>query len=623
MSFAFKLNSKRGLLTSAIATTAISSYYWNKSSSSSNNHQNVLNEMNLPPLIESRPPPPSREDLLKKLETTPNFDVLIIGGGATGSGCAVDASTRGLNVALVEKNDFASGTSSKSTKMAHGGVRYLEKAFWQLSKTQLDLVIEALDERNNMIKTAPHLVSILPILIPVYNYWKIPYFYIGTKMYDIFAGHQNLRNSFLMGSSKTLAVAPQLDPKDLKAGLVYHDGSFNDSRMNSTLAITAIENGATVLNYVEVLQLLKNENDGKIIGALARDRETGKEYKINAKTVVNSTGPYADMLLEMDKDPNGILPKNLPKPKMVVPSAGVHVVLPEFYCPKELGILDARTSDGRVMFFLPWQGKVLAGTTDVPLDKIPEHPTPTEADIQDILQELQHYIKFPVRREDVLSAWSGIRPLVKDPRKSNDLNSTQNLVRSHLLFTSSSGLITISGGKWTTYRRMAEETIDEVVKQGNFKVGNCITKNLILAGGENYEATLGPRLAQKYEVSSQLALHLAHNYGTRAPIILESFKSNKFNQLPIALASLNERPTYEQFEHPFSIAELKYCIKYEYVRTPVDFLARRSRMVFLDSKAAINAIDGVVKVLGDELGWNDLKRIEETKLAQDFIKSFN
>lgn len=616
MSFAFKrLASKRALFTtSAIATTAISSYYLTKPSSI------LENEESLPPLIQSRPTPPTRDELLKKLETTPSFDVLIIGGGATGTGSAVDAATRGLNVALVERNDFASGTSSKSTKMAHGGVRYLEKAFWQLSKAQLDLVIEALNERNNMIKTAPHLVTILPILIPVYTYWQVPYFYVGTKMYDLFAGRQNLRSSFLMGPSKTLAVAPQLDGKNLKAGLVYHDGSFNDSRLNSTLAVTAIENGATVLNYVDVTQLLKK--DGKVVGALARDRETGKEYKINAKSVVNATGPYADVILDMDKDPQGFAPKEVQKPKMVVPSAGVHIVLPDYYCPKELGILDANTSDGRVMFFLPWQGKVLAGTTDVPLDKIPENPTPTEADIQDILQELQHYIKFPVRREDVLSAWSGIRPLVKDPR-AKDSGSTQNLVRSHLLFTSDTGLVTISGGKWTTYREMAEETINEVVRNLQLPVKKSVTKNLILAGGENYDTTLAPRLAQKYGITAPLAEHLAANYGTRAPLILEIYKQDKTNQLPVGLAASTDNISYEQFQHPFSVAELKYCIKYEYIRTPVDFLARRTRLAFLDSKAAAQSIDGVVKVLGDELNWDSSKRSEETQKASEFIKTFN
>ncbi|KAH3686818.1 hypothetical protein WICPIJ_002215 [Wickerhamomyces pijperi] len=623
MAFAFRrLASKRALLatTAGVSTLAVSSLYL------SNSNTKIQNESNLPALIESRPTPPKRDELLKKLESTPNYDVLIIGGGAAGAGAAVDAATRGLNVALVERNDFASGTSSKSTKMAHGGVRYLEKAFWQLSKAQLDLVIEALDERANMLKTAPHLATVLPILIPVYKYWQVPYFYVGTKMYDLFAGSQNLRSAYLLGPSGTAAACPQLETSGLKAGLVYHDGSFNDSRFNSALAVTAIENGATVLNYVEVTQLLKNDQD-KVVGAIAKDRETGKEYKINATSIINATGPYSDVILEMDKDPKG-LPPAVPKPpKMVVPSAGVHIVLPEYYCPKDLGILDAQTSDGRVMFFLPWQGKVLAGTTDVPLEKIPENPTPTEADIQDILKELQHYIKFPVRREDVLSAWSGIRPLVRDPRNIKDgeenVGGTQNLVRNHLIFTSPTGLTTIAGGKWTTYREMAEETVNEVVKVHKFPVGKSITKKIVLAGGENFESTLAPRLQQKYQVPTQLAEHLAANYGTRAPLVLELYKKDKLNQLPVALAADSVSANYDHFEHPFSVAELKYAIDYEYVRTPVDFLARRTRLAFLDSKAAVDSVEGVVKVLGDEFNWSAEKRKQEIESATEFIKTFN
>ena len=367
------------------------------------------------PLLTTLETPPSRDDLLKKLKSTEKFDVLVIGGGATGTGAALDAVTRGLNVCLLEKNDFASGTSSKSTKMAHGGVRYLEKAIFQLSKDQLDLVIEALNERGNMLRTAPHLCSVLPIMIPVYKWWQVPYFFVGCKMYDWFAGHQNLRNSTIFSKETTASIAPMMDHSNLKASCVYHDGTFNDSRMNSTLAITAISHGATVLNYMEVKQLIKE--DGKVVGVLARNRETGEESLVRATATVNATGPLADRLLEMDADPQGLPPKTPQPPKMVVPSSGVHVVLPEYYGPQTMGLLDPSTSDGRVMFFLPWQGKVLAGTTDTPLKSVPENPVPTEEEIQDILNEMQKYLVFPVHREDVLSAWSGIRPLARDPSK--------------------------------------------------------------------------------------------------------------------------------------------------------------------------------------------------------------
>lgn len=587
---------------------------------------------------------PSRADLLSRLSKTDKFDVLIIGGGATGTGCALDAATRGLNVALVEMNDFASGTSSKSTKMAHGGVRYLEKAFWELSKAQLDLVIEALNERAHMLHTAPHLCKILPIMIPVYNYWQVPYFYVGTKMYDLFAGSQNLKSSYLLSPSRAAEVAPMLDASKLKAGLVYHDGSFNDSRMNSSLAVTAVERGATVLNYVQIKQLLKNKETGKVEGAVAVDRETGKEYQIKAKVVVNATGPYSDRLLQMDQSPTGLPDDSIlqkinenatvstkiavPNPKMVVPSAGVHIILPSFYCPKEMGLLDAQTSDGRVMFFLPWQGKVLAGTTDIPMKQVPENPTATEADIQDILKELQHYITFPVKREDVLSAWAGIRPLVKDPRTAESgSGTTQQLVRSHFLFTSPSDLITISGGKWTTYREMAEETINEVVKVGKFNTTPCITKKLRLVGGENWNPNLSALLSQQYQLSSVMAEHLANNYGTRAPVICELFKQDPRNKLPVALAgkenvSVFGHVDYDSFRYPYTIGELKYTIKYEYARTALDFLMRRTRYAFLDAKQALNAVEGTVKVMGDELGWDSKRRHSEIQAATEYIKTF-
>lgn len=584
---------------------------------------------------------PSRQDLLSKLSKTNQFDVLIIGGGATGTGSALDAATRGLNVALVEMGDFSSGTSSKSTKMAHGGVRYLEKAFWELSRAQLDLVIEALNERAHMLYTAPHLCKILPIMIPVYNYWQVPYFYVGCKMYDLFAGSQNLKSSYLLSARSASEIAPMLDASRLKAGLVYYDGSFNDSRMNSSLAVTAIEKGATVLNYMEVKQLLKNEATGKVEGAIAQDRETGKQYRINAKVVVNATGSFSDRILQMDQSPEGLPDDSALKlfnksatiasriavsdPKMVVPSAGVHIVLPSFYCPKEIGLLDAQTDDGRVMFFLPWQGKVLAGTTDIPMKQIPENPTATEADIHDILKELQHYIKFPVKREDVLSAWAGIRPLVRDPRTlSSDDSSTQGLVRSHFLFTSDSNLVTISGGKWTTYREMAQETIDEVIKVGLLTAKPCITKKLRLIGGENYDPNLEALLVQEYHISAPIAEHLANNYGTRAPIICDLFTEDKKNMLPVALADEEcaQDVGFDIFQYPFTVGELRYSIKYEYARTALDFLMRRTRLAFLDAKQALTAVNGTVKIMGDELGWDAERRRQEIEATVEYIKTF-
>lgn len=597
---------------------------------------NPLNDISYKPLVKELPPPPSRSQLIDNLKNTKTFDVLVIGGGAVGTGTAVDAATRGLNVCLLEKTDFASGTSSKSTKMAHGGVRYLEKAIFGLSKAQLDLVIEALNERANMLRTAPHLVTVLPIMIPVYKWWQVPYFFVGCKMYDWFAGYQNLRNSTVFSLEYASAIAPMIDNANLKATCVYHDGTFNDARMNSTLAITAIDNGATVLNYFNVEQLLKDKN-GKLIGVKAKDLETNQVYTINAKAVVNATGPFADTILEMDDEPEGLPPKIANPPRMVVPSSGVHVVLPEFYGPKDIGLLDPSTSDGRVMFFLPWQGKILAGTTDRALKSVPENPVPTEEDIQEILKELQKYLVFPVAREDVLSAWSGIRPLVRDPKnipKGADLTgATEGIVRSHIITKTNSDLITISGGKWTTYREMAQETVDKLVKEFDFdsNIKSCQTNNIVLIGGEDYAPNYATRLVHEYRIPLKLATHLASNYGSRASLVLEYYGQSDYNKLPVTLAGNKDfHPSktsnsalnnldYQSFEEPFTVAELKYSVKYEYARTPIDFLARRTRLAFLNAREALSAVDGVVEVMKQELKWNESTASQMRAEANDYI----
>ncbi|KAK6461913.1 mitochondrial glycerol-3-phosphate dehydrogenase [Scheffersomyces coipomensis] len=579
---------------------------------------------------------PTRSQLIDNLKNTKNFDVLIIGGGAVGTGTAVDAATRGLNVCLVEKSDFASGTSSKSTKMAHGGVRYLEKAIFQLSKAQLDLVIEALNERGNMLRTAPHLCSVLPIMIPVYKWWQVPYFFVGCKMYDWFAGYQNLRSSTIFSREYTNSIAPMIDDSNLKATCVYHDGSFNDSRYNATLAITAIENGATVLNYFNVEQLLKDPQ-GKLTGVKAKNLETNELFTINATSVINATGPFADKILEMDEDPQGFLPKVESPPRMVVPSSGVHIVLPEFYCPKDIGLLDPATSDGRVMFFLPWQGKVLAGTTDHALKSVPESPIATEEDIEDILKELQKYLTFKVSKDDVLSAWCGIRPLVRDPTnipKGADLTgATEGIVRSHLITKTNSDLITISGGKWTTYREMAQETVDTIIKNFNFSkdIKPCQTNEILLAGGEDYSSNYTERLIHEYKIPLKLAHHLATNYGSRSPLVLDYYFENDYNKLPITIShnksikpsttanTANAIDFYQSVDEPFTVAELKYSINYEYIRTPVDFLARRTRLAFLNAKEALNSIDGVIDIMKTELKWNDATTKRMKLDAVDYI----
>lgn len=601
------------------------------------------------PLITSIPKPPSRKELLHRLGATSKavginnvdlesgnvslkdaqkkFDLIVVGGGAVGCGTAVDASLRGMNVLVVEKNDFASGTSSKSTKMAHGGVRYLEKAVFQLSKAQLDLVIEALHERKSVLDNAPHLAKCLPICIPVYKWYQLPYYYGGCALYDFFAGSEGLRHSYVMLRGTTLEEHPQLDPQGLVGSLVYHDGLFNDARMNISLALTAEKNGATVLNYMDVHQLLKDEN-GKSKGIRVEDKETGNQYLVGADAVIGATGPYSDALLSMDKSKNGMPdPAALEKPKMVVPSGGVHVILPEWYCSLDQGLLDPATADGRVMFFLPWQGKVLAGTTDVPLKKVPANPVATEDEIKDILGELQHYVRFPVRREDVLSAWCGVRPLVRDPSTvpEGEVQSTQGLVRNHLVYEAPNGLITISGGKWTTYRRMAQDVLDYTIKNVpgfNAKFGSkpCITRHHKLVGADGYDTSLYCRLAQTYHLTEPLAKHLASNYGDRAPIICELFKQDAKYEEPIGLPKNKDHMfTYDDFKYPFTLGELHYCLDYEYVRKPSDFLARRCRFAFLDANRAMNAVDEVVDVMAQKYDWSRSQKKAMREEAVNYI----
>lgn len=621
-------------------------------------------------------PPPTRESLLHSLKND-SFDVLIIGGGATGVGCALDATTRGLKVALVEAGDFASGTSSKSTKLLHGGVRYLEKAILQLDKSQLDLVIEALRERNNLFQVAPHLSKVLAILIPFDNYWQRGYFYIGAKLYDLLAGKQNIRSSFTIPYHQLATLAPMITKKndtanydnidstasnynfdssikDWKGALVYHDGVFNDSRLCVSLALTAINYGATVANYVQVTGLLNNKgeqnighklgqqnDENKLCGAIVQDLENGDVFNIDAKVVVNATGPYTDKLLNMDKElylsssnvttdtPSEL---GLIQDKLVIPSKGVHITLPSYYCPKDFGILDSSTTDGRVMFFIPWLDKVIAGTTDIPMENVPWAPKPSESDIQDILMELQKYINFPINRDDVLSAWAGIRPLVRSPSalksKKDGGSSTEQLVRSHLLLQSPSNLITITGGKWTTYREMAQETIDKVCQIGEFDkfINNCLTKKLKILGSQNWDANYSTKLQYSYGISERLSNYLSENYGTQSEIICQLFKINELNKLPIALGTTNRKALnsdlVSSFNYPFTIGELKYCIYFEYVRTAADFLLRRSRFAFLDAREAERAIEGTVAIMARELNWDKDKIATEIESTRSQLKNF-
>ncbi|KAI9451388.1 DAO-domain-containing protein [Russula earlei] len=563
---------------------------------------------------ESRKPqppwlPPSREQNLGVLKASASgdedaqLDLLIVGGGATGAGVAVDAASRGLKVALVERDDFSSGASSKSTKLVHGGVRYLQKAVMELDYEQYKLVKEALHERRIFLQTAPYLSHMLPIMLPIYKYWQIPYYWAGCKMYDILAGKENMESSYLMSKGKALETFPLLKRDGLVGALVYYDGQHNDARMNIALIMTAVKLGATVANKVEVTQLLKGA-DGKIQGARVRDNLTGEDWEVKAKGVINATGPFTDALLAMDN------PTHKP---IVQPSAGIHITLPNYYSPRTMGLLDPATSDGRVIFFLPWEGNTIAGTTDAPAP-VEKEPRAAEDEVRWVLEEVRRYLSpdIKVRRGDVLSAWSGLRPLVRNPAASK----TEGVVRNHMIYVSPSGLLTIAGGKWTTYRAMAEETVDEAVRTFGLEsrtTNGCVTESVRLVGSDAWSRNMFICLIQQYGLETDIAQHLSNNYGDRAWSVLSLAQPTGENR---SLYGVRLAPQY-----PFLEAEVRYAVRHEYALTATDVISRRLRLSFLNAYAALEALPRIVDIMAEELNWNAARRRQEMASTTRFLQS--
>lgn len=545
---------------------------------------------------------PSRQDQLTALRNTKEFDVLVVGGGATGAGCALDAVTRNLKTALVERSDFSSGTSSRSTKLIHGGVRYLQKAIMQLDYEQYMMVKEALHERANLLEIAPHLSAPLPIMLPVYKWWQLPYYWAGIKMYDLVAGIQCLKSSYVLSKTKALELFPMLKKDKLVGAIVYYDGQHNDARMNLAIALTAARYGATVANYTEVVHLLKTKDpqsgQEKVCGAHCRDVITGQEFDVKAKCVINATGPFTDSLRKMDNEKT----KNICQP-----SAGVHIVIPGYYSPDNMGLLDPATSDGRVIFFLPWEKMTIAGTTDTPTS-VTAHPVPGEDDINFILTEVRNYLSpdVEVRRGDVLAAWSGIRPLVTDPNSKD----TQSICRNHIVSISDSGLVTIAGGKWTTYRSMAEETLNAAVKAHGLSAKPCKTVGLMLEGAKGWTPTLYIRLVQDYGLEKEVAQHLASTYGGKA------FDVAKMAQVTGQRWPIVGKRLVSEF--PYIESEVLYAIK-EYACTAIDVIACRTRLGFLNVQAADEALPRIVQIMGKELGWSQEKKTAELEAAKKFL----
>jgi len=444
-------------------------------------------------------------------------------------------------------------------------------------------------------------------MLPVYKWWQVPYFWAGIKAYDIVSGRQLLKWSHYVGKKKTLELFPMLKEQNLCGAIIYYDGQHNDARMNLAIGLTAVQQGAACANHCEVLSLLKKKitaEDGSekevISGAHVRDRMSGEEFDIRAKCVINATGPFTDTIRTMDDSI---------KRKICQPSSGVHIVLPDYYSPRDMGLLDPATSDGRVIFFLPWEGKTIAGTTDTPTE-LSDNPLPSEEDIQFILDEVKHYLSpdVQVRRGDVLAAWSGIRPLVSDPNSKN----TESLARNHIVEVSEGNLLTIAGGKWTTYRSMAQDTVDAAIKHFNLQPEKpkCQTDGLLLDGAEGFQPNMYIQLVQDYGVDVEVAQHLIHTYGSKAPMVAE-MAALTGSRWPVVGRRLSE-------EFPYIEADVKYACQ-EYACTVTDILARRLRIAFLNVHAAQEVIPRVAEIMAKELNWSNARVQEEIKNAEEFL----
>jgi glycerol-3-phosphate dehydrogenase len=527
-----------------------------------------------------------RQHSLDALRGEQAFDLLVIGGGATGCGIAVDAATRGLKTALIERNDFAEGTSSRSTKLVHGGVRYLEAAIKRLDRAQYKMVREGLRERGAFLRNAPHLSNRLPLVTPIYSWFQLPYVFAGLKLYDLLSGRMNIGHSRLIGRRETLRQFPTLKADGLKGGVVYFDGQFVDVRMAMSLVLTAREAGAVLANHVTAVAL-SHDAHGRIAGVTARDRLTGQRFDIRARAVINATGPYADAVCRMD-DPNA-------SPILRV-SSGVHIVLDARFVPPETGFLIPKTDDGRVLFILPWQGHALVGTTEERA-VITDHPQPSAADIAYLLGYVRRYFRTEVSEKDVLSAWCGIRPLVFDPKAKD----TAQLARDHVIIESASGLITISGGKWTTYRLMGEQAVDRAIAAaGLTPVHPCQTHDMPLVGGRDFDPDGHLRLVSQAHLAPDIAVHLNRTYGDQADKLVDLIDQGWSARL--------------HADHPYVEAEVIHAVREEQAVHAADVLVRRLTLALVDKAAATAAAPRVIGLMAEELGWDEPRRCQETDM---------
>lgn len=507
----------------------------------------------------------NRELFIQQLESTTEWDICIIGGGATGLGTAVDAATRGFKTILFEQYDFAKGTSSRSTKLVHGGVRYLQQG-------NVKLVMEALKERGMLLKNAPHLVKNQKFIVPNYQWWEGPFYGIGLKIYDWMAGSLGLGPSQFLSKEETLELAPTLEPEGLRGGVIYHDGQFDDARLAINIAQTAAENNGVVLNYFPVTGLLK-VND-KICGVKVKDSLSGKEFEVKSKAVINATGVFTDGILNMDNGSD--------HEEIIAPSQGIHLVLDKEFLPGECAIMIPHTDDGRVLFAVPWHHKVILGTTDTPVSTADAEPIAQKDEIDFLVNHIGRYLTKDPKLSDVKSIFAGLRPLVKGNSKT-----TAALSRDHLITVSNSGLITITGGKWTTYRHMAEDVVDIAIASSGLADIECKTKNLSIHGSAkvNFEDTM-------------------YYFGSDQPFIYSLADNN---------------PEWKEKLHPslpYIKAEIVWTVRNEMCMTIEDALSRRTRALLLDAKAAIESAPVVAAIMAKEMN-------KDTQWEKDQVAQFN
>ena len=518
-----------------------------------------------------------RAQLLAQLDNSQEFDLAIIGGGATGLGVAVDAAVRGLKVVLLEAHDFAKGTSSRSTKLVHGGVRYLAQG-------HLPLVWEALRERQHLLSNAPHLVHPLPFVMPAYRRTDQLFYGLGLKLYDLLAGPARLGPTRLLSYTETLLALPGVRVTNLVGGVQYWDAQFDDARLALSLARTAASHGALLMNHMPVTGLLTDYPAGRIKGLSCQDAETGQERKLKARCVVNATGVWVDQIEAMlHSQPGNASEAKLPL--AVRPSQGVHLVVDASFWPGSSALLVPHTQDGRVLFAVPWQGKVLLGTTDTPKPQVDWEPQALESEIDQILQEAAKYlVKVPLR-SDVISVWAGLRPLARSDENSNEQGATHNVSREHTVKVASNGLVSVTGGKWTTYRAMAADVMQSIRKAQLISLtSEDVTLHTKLWGAPVFN----PEDDQGLPKESVYALGAVSPYGSDAELLAS---------LPGAEQGLASLPSTQLSE-----AMVRFAARYEYARTVEDVLARRNRLLFLDASAALAAAPQVAQILSTETG---------------------